>query len=218
MEWVEVIKCPQVAYFGRKTFGGALNYITRLPSTKEYSGKVEASGAKYNEFDVSASHEGPLIEDKLAFRVGAWVYSKGAMWRASDGGGLGEQSTKSINGTLCATPTDSVKLRLRAFFGQDGDGPSAGDFIGGAENDTCSGKTVTWKVGVTSKPINWFCGQVPVQGVARSKIGDFQIINSATSVVPGVATTLAGDPNFIRHQILDMPRPLGTIRLLIWMR
>jgi iron complex outermembrane receptor protein len=211
VERVEVIKGPQAAYFGRNTFGGAVNYITRQPSTTAYSGKVQASAATYNEFDVSASHEGPLVDGKLGYRVGTRLYSKGAMWRASDGGALGQQSTKTIQGTLFATPTDNLKLRLRGFFGSDDDGPAAGGFIGGAENDSCSGKTVTWKAGGTSKPINWFCGAVPSQGAAISKIGDRQIINSATSITPGIATLLAGDPNFIRNQVLNARQPAGTV-------
>ena len=35
IERVEVIKGPQAAYFGRNTFGGAVNFITRDPSMEE---------------------------------------------------------------------------------------------------------------------------------------------------------------------------------------
>jgi iron complex outermembrane recepter protein len=90
LERVEVIKGPQAAYFGRNTFGGAVNYITKNPSTEEFSGKIQASGATYNEFDVSGSIEGPLVEGKVAARIGARLYSRGGMWTASDGGDLGE--------------------------------------------------------------------------------------------------------------------------------
>ena len=38
IERVEVIKGPQSAFFGRSTFGGAVNYITKNPSSSEYQG------------------------------------------------------------------------------------------------------------------------------------------------------------------------------------
>ena len=84
VERVEVVKGPQAAYFGRSTFGGAINYIMKTPSTKEFSGEVKASGATYNEYDVSASIDGPLVNDKLGIRLGGRFYTKGAMFRASD--------------------------------------------------------------------------------------------------------------------------------------
>ena len=40
IERVEVIKGPQAAYFGRNTFGGAVNFITRDPSMEEVSGEI----------------------------------------------------------------------------------------------------------------------------------------------------------------------------------
>ncbi len=47
VERIEVIKGPQSATYGRSTFGGAINYITRTPSLTEYSGQLNASGANY---------------------------------------------------------------------------------------------------------------------------------------------------------------------------
>jgi outer membrane receptor protein involved in Fe transport len=47
VERIEVIKGPQSATYGRSTFGGAINYITRTPSLTEYSGRLNATGANY---------------------------------------------------------------------------------------------------------------------------------------------------------------------------
>jgi len=205
---VEVIKGPQAAYFGRNTFGGAVNYITSNPSTEEFSGKIQASGATYEEFDVSASLEGPLVEGKLAARVGARLYSRGGMWTASDGGELGEQSTNSINATIFATPNENLSIRLRAFYGRDDDGAPAGGFIGGQENDTCSGTTVTTNAGEQAMPVNWFCGQVPGQGEAISRTGDFQIINSVTTLRPQFpAGSIETNPNIFIDSLINAPQP-----------
>jgi len=61
IERVEVIKGPQAAYFGRNTFGGAVNFITRDPSLEKFSGNVSASATHRSNFEVTTFLEGPLI-------------------------------------------------------------------------------------------------------------------------------------------------------------
>jgi iron complex outermembrane receptor protein len=204
VERIEVIKGPQSAYFGRNTFGGAVNYITKNPSMDEYKGKLAASAATYSEFDVSASHEGPLVEDKLAYRIGTRLYSKGSMFTASDGGDLGEESSKSINGTLYATPTDALTVKLRAFYVKDDDGPAAGGIVAGIRNDSCTGKTITTQdpAAPTARPRNYICGIVPTQGNAISNIGTRQIIDSNTSLFPQQLGFI-GRPTFLVDNLIN---------------
>ena len=114
---------------GLSTFGGAINYITRTPSMTEYSGKLSASGANFGESDISASFEGPIIDDKLAFRIGGRYYNRGAVFTARDGGGLGEENSKSINLTFVAKPVEGLEVKLRGFHAQDEDGPSMGGIV-----------------------------------------------------------------------------------------
>ena len=129
VERIEVIKGPQSATYGRSTFGGAINYITRTPSMTEYSGRLNASSANFGESDVSASFEGPIIDDKLAFRIGGRYYNRGAVFTARDGGGLGEENSKSINLTFVAKPVEGLEVKLRGFHAQDEDGPSMGGIV-----------------------------------------------------------------------------------------
>lgn len=205
VEQVEVIKGPQSAYFGRNTFGGAINYITRAPSMEDYSGSLQASAGTYQEHDLSASHEGPIIPGRLSYRIGGRSYARGAMWKASDGGGLGEQSTESIYGTLVAKPVDGLTLRLRGFYGRDEDGPPAGAFISGQINDSCSGTTVTAPSGQTARPVNWFCGKVPELGEAVSVLGNRNIIDGVTNIRLPIAVQTTGNADFLRTTLLDAP-------------
>jgi iron complex outermembrane recepter protein len=204
VERIEVIKGPQSAYFGRNTFGGAVNYITKNPSMSEYKGKFSASAATYSEFDISASHEGPLVEDKLAYRVGTRLYSKGSMFTASDGGDLGEESSKSINATLYATPTDALTAKFRAFYVKDDDGPAAGGIVAGIRNDSCTGTTVATQdpATPTARPRNYICGVVPTQGNAISSIGTRQIIDSNTSLFPAQLGFI-GRPTFLVDNLIN---------------
>ena len=58
IERVEVAKGPQSALFGRATFSGAINYITKKP-TNELEGNIRASLAEEDEYEFSASVSGP---------------------------------------------------------------------------------------------------------------------------------------------------------------
>ncbi|MBL8627981.1 MAG: TonB-dependent receptor [Rhodospirillaceae bacterium] len=208
VERIEVIKGPQSAYFGRNTFGGAVNYITKNPSMTEFKGKINASAATYDEFDVSASVEGPLVNDKLSARIGTRMYSKGNMWTASDGGALGEESSKSVNATLFAQPSDNLTVKLRGFYDKDDDGPAAGGIVGGLRNDSCTGKTIKTQDPATpnASPKNYICGIVPTQGRAISNIGTLQIIDSNTSLRPQQLGFI-GQPDLLITSLITRPQP-----------
>lgn len=207
LERVEVIRGPQAAYFGRNTFGGAVNYITRAPSLNEYSGEISFLGAEFSETEFSAAYEGPIIDDKLAFRISGRQYSRGGIWRATDGGWLGEQSTESVSLTLLAKPTDALSITLRGFYAEDDDGPAAGALITGNMNDTCTGKTITTKAGQTANPRSYICGKVPDQNSAVPIQGVGNIIDSNTSLFPQRAFAI-GQPNIV-YDLLNGPLPNG---------
>jgi len=208
VERIEVIKGPQSATYGRSTFGGAINYITRNPSLTEFGGKVNASGANYGESDISGSFEGPIVDEKLAFRVGGRYYNRGAVFRASDGGGLGEENSKSISLTFFAKPVEGLEIKVRGFHAQDEDGPSMGGIVQGWRNDTCTGKQISTQDPMfpVASPMNYICGAVPEQGQAISALNDRNIINTVTSLYPTRAA-LNGTPNFIVDNIVNRPNP-----------
>ena len=208
VERIEVIKGPQSATYGRSTFGGAINYITRTPSMTEYSGRLNASGANFGESDVSASFEGPIIDDKLAFRIGGRYYNRGAVFNASDGGGLGEENSKSISLTFVAKPVEALEIKFRGFHAQDEDGPSMGGIVQGWRNDTCTGKSISTEDPMfpVASPMNYICGAVPEQGQAISALGDRNIINTVTTLYPSRAA-LNGTPNFVVDNLVNRPNP-----------
>jgi iron complex outermembrane receptor protein len=205
VERVEVVKGPQSAYFGRNTFGGAINYIMKTPSTTEHTAEINASGATYDEYDVTASFDGPLVEDKIGLRVGGRFYSKGNMFTASDGGALGEESSRNVQGTVYVTPNDNMSIKARVFYARDADGPPAGGAIPGRLNDTCTGKTITTKAGETVQPIRFVCGKVPEQGTAISALGTTKIIDSNTTSRSPNAFLRTGDPDWLLKNLIQKP-------------
>lgn len=111
VERVEVIKGPQSALFGRSTFSGAINFITREPSST-LSARVSAGVETRGTYNFAASVEGP-ITDTLSFRISGAVNEKGAHHRATDGGDLGREHTDVINAQLVWRPVEGLRIRLR---------------------------------------------------------------------------------------------------------
>ncbi len=199
LERVEVIKGPQAAYFGRNTFGGAVNLITRDPNLTEFSGDAEVtlSGRQNNDFSVFV--EGPLIEDRLAFSLSGRLYDKRGQWTATDGGRLGDEKTRTVNGVLLWQPIDTLSLKLRYAYSEDRDGPAAQGFISGILNDSCTGLTIDTVQG-PRQPKRYVCGRVPDMNSARVFTG--KIVSSNTIIPDSViaagqinpATLVAGAP------------------------
>lgn len=122
VERVEVIKGPQAAYFGRNTFGGAVNFISRQPGN-EFGGNVLISAAQDSDYDLSGSVDIPIIDDVLAARISGRYYTRDGRWSsAADGGELGEEETQSLSLALRYTPSDSAEFVLRGFRSEDDDG------------------------------------------------------------------------------------------------
>jgi len=67
LEQVEVYRGPQSAAFGRSTFGGAINYVTRDPGDA-YEGNVSADVNGYGRRLLRGGASGP-ISDSVGFLV-----------------------------------------------------------------------------------------------------------------------------------------------------
>jgi len=128
---VEVLKGPQNVYFGKNTFGGAVNLITSNPS-EDYHAKATVGYSDKGSYDDVASVEGAIIPGLLTGRLTGELLHQGEQYKAADGGPLGEQDTKGITAVLYATPTSDVWLRARVHYSHDDDSGAADAFISGA--------------------------------------------------------------------------------------
>ena len=200
-ERVEVLKGPQNAFFGRSTFGGAVNIITRNPSTT-LQGRVNTSMGNRGSIDADATVEGPLVTDFLRGRVSVMSHKKAAVARASDGGDLGAEGTKSVSGTLYFTPTDNLWVRLRGNYQKDDDSSAAFSIISfPASNTSCTGKLYPGtNAAGASQPFTpaypYACGGIP-------KLGDAGVIVDANTAIPPIAYNAfvnnSLNNNFVAH-------------------
>ena len=117
---VEIIKGPQSAVFGRRTFSGAVNYVTKRPSDDlDVRVKAEYGSNGYNVGSVSASD----TLGKVGYRATVRSYNYGGDFSNTIEGGpevSGEQ-TLSFNGSLSFNISDATTLLVNALYSDDND-------------------------------------------------------------------------------------------------
>ncbi len=160
---VEVLRGPQSAYFGRNTFSGAVNLVTKDPG-EEFGGSVGLDTDQFGTADLQLSVEGPIIADRLSFRLSGRSNKKGGHYKNNRTGAreIGDEETRSLVATFLARPTDALRFKLRLEDIEINDGPQPSfRFPGSFANcDSDGNGTVTY-----------LCGLPPDVSVAESMVG-----------------------------------------------
>ena len=117
---VEVLKGPQGTLFGRNTNGGAINYLTKAPSTESSDGYVRVDAAEYNRFGVEAAFGAP-IGDNWAGRVSFMTIQQGDGWvfDRTSGKDIGEVDLTAVRAQLLYQPSEDFSTRLIVFGSRD---------------------------------------------------------------------------------------------------
>ena len=119
---IEIVKGPQSALYGRNTYSGAINMITKSPGDIA-SGNLKLEAVEDDQYEIAASIRGPLVVGKLGGGLTARYYeSGGAFQNTFDNTSIGEQKSASVSGVLEFTPTDSLQIRARAYYAELDDG------------------------------------------------------------------------------------------------
>lgn len=122
---IEVIRGPQSALFGRATFSGAVNYVTRRP-TDELTGRVSASIGEHDTYEVSGNVSGPLIADSLYFKAGLRTSGYDGEHRNLFSDRLyGGTENRSGSLGLLWVPNDRFELDVTAIYSEDRNGLGA---------------------------------------------------------------------------------------------
>lgn len=125
VERIEVIKGPQAAQFGRATFSGAINLVTKKGSN-ETDGKVSLRAAQYGDYEANVLSRGPLVQDRLFYMAHVRYLSSDGMYKNRlDGRKVGDEQSVNVNGSLEWRATDTFSATLNAGYGKDDDGHAA---------------------------------------------------------------------------------------------
>lgn len=184
-ERIELLRGPQSAYFGRNTFAGALNVVNKEPGN-DYAGSLTTMIGTRNTRRVQAELEGPLVEDKLSFRVAGDYNAKDGTYKnyANPSMTLGDQSSRNANLLLVATPNENLTIKAFGIISHDKDGPAALGLI-------------------SARAITGSTGRIVVPAQANCTLGGFNPFMCGT--VPSLpATTPAGNYNvdsFVRNAL-----------------
>ena len=162
---VEVLRGPQGSLFGRNTTAGIIKFDTIRPSM-DWEGRAQASYGSYNTVTFDGGIGGPIVADKLAFRVSA-LYQHRDDWvdnvyegPSADGtvapkkDAMGGYNEKDLRLQLLMTPTENVSM-LTSVHARDYDGTS----------------TIFHRAGLTK-------GSNSVSGEPRSKIALDEAMNN----------------------------------------
>ena len=178
VERIEVLKGPQGAHFGRSTYTGAINVVTKDPGD-EFSGRVNLEAGQHGTTRAGLSLEGPLGES-LGYRLNLSTYDTDGMYNnsANPGETLGAQSTDDMALTVVFEPSDRIRIKARYHTWEDSDGPDAStgyDYRSGRHNCTLGGSLerwgashmTPWDFGADTVPVTTVCGKVPVPTAAE---------------------------------------------------
>lgn len=165
-ERVEIIKGPQSALFGRQTFAGAINVVTKKPSD-HLTGSVVLSGGTRGNYDVQAEVSAPIITDVLSVRASVRALGKHGSYvnHFNPNQTLGDQSTKTGSLAIEFKPTPFLTIKAFGLATELNDGPAATGLI--AAKGTPAGQNLVASqsnCNVTSSngiSYPFFCGIAP---------------------------------------------------------
>lgn len=112
LERVEVLKGPQGTLYGRNSFAGVINYVTRPPGD-EFEADVDLEIGNGHTRKASGSVSGPLIDGVLSARVTGGIKRSDGFFDYSDGSVADENNYEIVSARLSFTPTDALEFDLK---------------------------------------------------------------------------------------------------------
>ncbi|WFL76329.1 TonB-dependent receptor [Altererythrobacter arenosus] len=164
LERVEVIRGPQAALYGRQTFAGAVNFVTRKPDDTLRAG-LEATVGQYDHYEVSGYVSTPLQTGVAALEVNGRYYSFGGDYRNADNGkrDINAQQSWNVGAKLRLTPSEEFEAIVGIAYGEDRDKGYA-TYKFGSNNLNCFEPVVTGAFfGIplsSTRSRGYFCGEI----------------------------------------------------------
>lgn len=117
VERIEVLRGPQGTLYGKNTLGGAINVITRAPSsTLEFRGQTSFAGPD-NSWVAAGALSGPIVKDVIEARI-AYSHREqdGFQTNSVVGGKANAFRSDDLNGTVRIAPSSDVTLTIKGYY------------------------------------------------------------------------------------------------------
>ncbi len=113
---IEILRGPQSTLFGKNTPAGVISVITKKPQY-EFGYEGEATIANYESRILRGTVTGPIVEDKVAFRLsGNYNMRDGFIDNLFDGSDVNNRDRYSLRGQLQLDPSDNLSIRIIADY------------------------------------------------------------------------------------------------------
>lgn len=115
---IEVIKGPQGTLYGKNASAGVINIQTNDPEFS-FGGSADVTYGSFDEFKLRGTVTGPLVADKLAFRLtGTYNRRDGVLENANPGqADINDRDGYSLRGKLLLQASDDLKIVLTGDIG-----------------------------------------------------------------------------------------------------
>ena len=115
LERIEVLRGPQGALYGNGAIAGAVNIVTKRPGD-EFGGEARVSYAEGNDLTLQGMISGPLVEDKVSFRLTGFVRNSDGLIDSTTGDDIDFVDQSSLRAQLLFTPSENLSIDLRASY------------------------------------------------------------------------------------------------------
>lgn len=168
VERIEVVKGPQSALYGRNSYSGAINFITKTPDNEDFMANAKITVAEHGERNVTASASLPLT-DWLAASVSVRDYNYDGEWTNTvTGKTIGNETTSAVSAVFDANISDQLHLRWRVQSQTDEDGTRPFYLQPATENNCMPGlrSLALWPASGSTNQNQYYCGEIQLFPIA----------------------------------------------------
>lgn len=127
---IEIARGPQGTLYGRNATGGAVNLISRRP-TSESAGYIDVSYGNYNALSIEGAISGPIAGEALTARIAAKIEERdGWGTNITNGRDVDDVRSRAIRGSLNLRPSETVDLLLVGDYFKRDDSANAFHIVG----------------------------------------------------------------------------------------
>ena len=115
LERIEILRGPQGALYGNGAIAGAVNIVTKGPR-EQLGGEARLSYAEGNDLTLQGTVSGPIVEDRMSFRLTGFVRETDGLIDSTTGDDIDFIDQKSLRAQFLFTPNQNWRIDLRGSY------------------------------------------------------------------------------------------------------